>query len=144
MDASNQSVDDASTQQRQLLLHPEQKENSSRLNSWWRRQRADFQLSAEEDGGERFPGETILLKSVLLILGLLFMVSTTAFIISACALGLDVEGYDKWAANHSVMYVDIIGGAGASASSSTMTPAAAAAMERLEDMYKNLTTSSGG
>ncbi len=121
--ADSSSTAQQHQQQKQMLLHPEQEkradeEDSSRCFRLWR-------LTAiQKSEGERFAGETAILKGILLILGLLFMVTTTAFIITACALGLDMDGYDRWAANHSQAY-------------KTEDSAAASAMQRLEDLYKN-------
>lgn len=77
---------------------------------------------------ENFSGETCLLKAVLLILGICFVVSATAFIITACIIGLDEDGYDRWAANHSKLYVAAEPG----------TPEELA-VQRLEGVYRNLT-----
>lgn len=77
---------------------------------------------------ERFAGETCLLKGALLVLGICFAVSTTAFIITACVVGLDEDGYDRWAANHSKFYVAAEPGT-----------AEELAVQRLEDIYLNLT-----
>ena len=107
------------------MLHPENEKVTPKSSSF------PFCLcrlwaSSDREGGgggrELFSGEAIWLKSVLLILGICFMVSTTAFIITACVVGLDMDGYDQWmaAGNHSKKY---------------KSQAAELAMQRLEDMY---------
>ena len=106
-------------------------------------------LSIEKGEAENFAGETILLKSILAILGLCFVISTTAFIVTACAMGLEEEGYDRYMANHSKLYHPStdIGQAASSWSTDTMTAMddqEMMAMQRLQGVYDNITSGIGG
>ena len=143
-----------------MLLRPEQDKRGGGLHGFAEKGRdtrcsrlCKAVLSIEKGEAENFAGETILLKSVLVILGVCFVVSTTAFIVTACAIGLEEEGYDRYMANHSKMYH---AAAAASLSSLSQSSALGAgstvvmgdqemmAMQRLQGIYDNITADEGG
>lgn len=64
--------------------------------------RSDYSMLGE---AERFQGETVLLRTILVVLVLLFVTLAGAFVVSTSMMGLDLGGYERGSGTEEVLAV---------------------------------------